>query len=328
MRKLFFQAAIYLLVLGSFFEKTWSVESVELPGLKPAPTTDSQTVSTPWVESPEAGTFYLVMKKETNSLTVRSFKEPNKILKEYRAISGTNSGDKEKEGDKKTPEGIYFIDQRVPKSRLTALHGAAAFELNYPNPVDRILGRTGSGIWIHGVDNEDRMKKKFDTLGCVAVSNADIVDLAAHITTLRNIPIVIVAAETEGLALGFEPPGGPFFEKVKAWAAAWSSRDADAYLKFYSTDFYSKGMNFQAWTKYKKRLANQYSRIQVELEDVKILRHGKYSVAVFKQKYQSNNFASVSMKRLYWVGEAQDAQILAEEVAQELPVAELPITQL
>jgi murein L,D-transpeptidase YafK len=281
---------------------------------------------TPWLEEPVPGNFYLVMRKQSNLLTVHSFDDSKKVLKQYRAISGTNSGDKEREGDMKTPEGIYFIDRKIPQNRLRALHGAAAFELNYPNVVDRIMGRSGSGIWIHGVDNENRMKKRFDTLGCVAVSNHDVLDLSRRLTTMRNIPIVIVDAETESIPVGLEPKGGPFSEKVKAWAAAWSGRDPESYLAFYHKDFYSRGMKYEAWVRYKRRLTKQYQFIDVQLEDIKILRHGKYSVAVFKQRYRSDRFQSVSMKRLYWVGDPADAQILAEEVAQELPVVEEPLT--
>ncbi len=319
-----------LLVLSWVGIKQLYAEKFEtiLPGVKPLVENGELPPPTPWLEEPKPGSFYLVMRKQSNLLTVHSFEDPKKIIKEFRAISGTNSGDKEKEGDMKTPEGIYFIDRKIPKNRLRDLHGAAAFELNYPNAVDRIHGRTGSGIWIHGVDKDDRLKKRFDTLGCVAVSNFDIVDLAKRVTTMRNIPIVIVDSESADLPLGFEPPGGPFFEKVRAWAAAWSSRDPEAYLAYYHKDFYARGMNHAQWTNYKKRLVKQYSSIDVKLDEIKILRHGKYSVAVFKQHYKSNRFQSVSMKRLYWVGEPDVAQILAEEVAQELPVAEDPQTQL
>ena len=286
-------------------------------------------VTTPWNEQPDPGSFYLQMNKSLNELSVRSFDQPGKVFKTYRAITGTNSGDKEREGDKKTPEGIYFVEARVPKTRMTSLHGAAAFELNYPNVVDRIYKRSGGGIWIHGVDNENRMEKRFDTLGCVAVSNGDIVDLAEHLR-MKNTPIVIFNHEDSSVAIGVEAPDGPLHKRVTEWAQVWSSRDVDAYLKFYSPDFYARKMNLDQWSKYKKRLAKTYTSIDVTIRDLKILKHGKYSVAVFEQTYKSNLYHRRSLKRLYLVGDGADAQILAEEVAQEAAGIEEPLatTQL
>ncbi len=278
------------------------------------------TVSTPWNEKPEnSDSFFLVMKKSINELSVRSFRDPNKVFKIYRAITGTNNGDKEREGDKRTPEGIYFIESQISQGRLQALHGAAAFELNYPNPVDRIHKRTGSGIWIHGVDNENRMQKKFDTLGCIAVSNSDILDLAQYITGFKKIPVVVVGESNPAQTVGFEIPGSPLYERVKAWAAAWSSREAESYLAFYHTDFRSRGMDYKGWRTYKTRLTKSYKSIDVQLQNLRVLKHGKYSVAVFDQIYRSDRYSSSTRKRLYWIGEGAEAQILAEEVAQELP---------
>jgi murein L,D-transpeptidase YafK len=282
-----------------------------------SPVLDSKTA---WLESPEDGRIFMVMNKNSNQLTVRSFDDRKLVLREYHAISGTNQGDKEREGDMKTPEGIYFIERQVDKARLRALHGAAAFELNYPNPVDKILGRTGSGIWIHGVDREERLQKRFDTLGCVAVSNKDVLDLSKHLS-FRNIPVVIANDESPETPLGVEPSGGPFGARVQAWVDAWSSKNAQSYLSFYHPEFVGRGMPFEAWVKYKTRLTQQYKFIKVSLEDLRILRHGKYAVAVFVQNYESDHFKARSQKRLYLIGEGPEgAQILAEEVVSELPL--------
>lgn len=277
----------------------------------------------PWVQEPPPGDFFLLMDKSRNQLTVQSLSQPGLIFKTYHSISGENLGDKEREGDKKTPEGIYFIESKIPRSRLTALHGAAAFELNYPNPVDRIAKRTGFGIWIHGVDNEKRLERRFDTLGCVAVSNPDILDLAQRLT-FKNIPIVIVPEINSPDLVGVEPDGGPFHARVMAWATAWSSRDPEAYLAFYHPDFRGRGMNYGQWSAYKRRLAKVYSEISVDISNLRILRHGKYSVAIFDQHYRSDRFESRSRKRLYLVGDPAEARILAEEAAEQRSEAGAP----
>lgn len=270
-----------------------------------------------WTEIPKPGEFYLLAVKNKNRLSVNSLTQPGKVYKTFHAISGTKSGDKEREGDMKTPEGIYFVERRIPQSRMRALHGAAAFELNYPNPVDQILRRTGHGIWIHGVDNEGRLSKRFDTLGCVAVSNPDISDIGEKLV-MKNTPIVIVDEEKTTEPIGVETGDSPLFKRVFDWAAAWSSRDVEAYLAFYDDSFKSRNMDKAAWNKYKTRLSKTYKSISVTISDLKILRHGKYSVAVFKQEYESDRFTSTSLKRLYLAGLGENAKILAEEVAEEV----------
>jgi murein L,D-transpeptidase YafK len=290
-------------------------QSPSVDSLNDAPSPQT-TQSSEWNPKPASGDFYLLMDKSRSTLAVRSFVEPGKTFRVFHAISGSNPGDKIKTGDKKTPEGIYFIERRIPRNQLAALHGSAAFELNYPNPVDRILRRTGYGIWIHGVDNENRLQRRFDTRGCVATSNADILELAS-IFTLKNIPIVIVDSLVEGQSVGIETPGSVLHQRVLDWAAAWSSKDMDRYMAFYSPDFKSRAMGWNEWKAYKTRLARTYDFIRVTLRDIKVLRHGKYSVAVFDQEYVSNRFQSRSLKRLYLMGEPATAQIIAEEVAQE-----------
>ena len=73
------------------------------------------------------------------------------MIKSYAiALGGNPVGKKEREGDNKTPEGIYFIDSRNRKSGYhLSLH------ISYPNEQDkrraRKLGvRAGGNIMIHG----------------------------------------------------------------------------------------------------------------------------------------------------------------------------------
>ncbi len=296
-----FLTAIFLLT-QSHAANSRRVASAQLP--------DS---SSAWTAEPAPGSFYLFVNKEKNELSVRSLSDGKIVYKTYRAISGTNPGDKEKEGDKKTPEGIYFIKRRIPQKVLASLHGAAAFELNYPNPVDSIMNRKGSGIWIHGVDNEDRMSKRFDTRGCVALGNRDVLDLAKRLVS-SYVPVVIVANDKQEMQSGWADPSGPWGQRVQAWGRAWASKDADQYLSFYDKQFYAHRMNFDRWSSYKRRLAKNYKSISVKIDQIQVLTHGKYAVAIFNQKYKSNRFDSSGVKRLYLLGSPNNAKILSEEM--------------
>lgn len=270
-----------------------------------------------WLVDPKTTPFYLVMDKQSNALTARTYSPVSKVIRKFRAITGSSLGDKLREGDKRTPEGIYFVETEVPQSRLTKLHGAAGFELNYPNSIDRIFKRTGSGIWIHGVDSETRLEKRFDTLGCVALGNKEVVELGRYLR-LRQTPIVVVSDESKEPYIGYESPESPLGKRIMEWAAAWASPDVEKYLSFYHKDFYSEGRDFESFKAHKRFLAKSYKNIQVQIKNLKILRHGKYSVVVFAQNYTSNRYQWIGYKRLYLIqdGPEHNYYVLAENGLQ------------
>lgn len=97
-----------------------------------------------------------------------------RIVKRYTAALGEARGDKQKSGDKKTPEGLYHVVRIKKDSELPAEYGPGAFVLDYPNELDAALSKTGDGIWIHGSGLGERVAK---TKGCVEINDFDIVDL-------------------------------------------------------------------------------------------------------------------------------------------------------
>lgn len=308
-----------------FFSKktcTFLTGALLFSGVAPATITEAHY---PWVDEAVREPIFMVMNKEQGALRFHSLKD-GRLLGQLRAISGLNSGDKVIEGDRKTPEGIYTVQREIPKGNLAKLHGSAAYELNYPNFFDRLEKKTGSGIWIHGVEREDRLDKgKTDTLGCVATGNADILAIR-KILRFRETPILIVDKEDASKSVGYENGSGAYTQRLHDWAAAWSSKNIDSYMAFYHPNFKSKGMDFAAWHKYKERLTKVYKTIEVSLSDVKILVHPKYSVAYFIQNYKSNRLSAISRKRVLLIGAPAEAKILLEEVTQEsLSTDEAPV---
>jgi len=110
------------------------------------------------------------------------------IIKSYPVAIGAAAGRKELQWDKKTPEGNYFIVSRKEDAELNEIYGPLAYVLNYPNPEDRIAGRTGNGIWIHGTVPG---KVPVDTKGCLEMHNNNILKLADYIGSGDLIPVVI-----------------------------------------------------------------------------------------------------------------------------------------
>ena len=106
-----------------------------------------------------------------------------KVLKTYRVALGRNPiGAKEQEGDNKTPEGIYTIDYRNPKSDYhLALH------ISYPSAEDTTRAaqrgvNAGFDIEIHGLPNGrgwmgGAHRQKDWTAGCIALTDKEIEEL-------------------------------------------------------------------------------------------------------------------------------------------------------
>ena len=111
------------------------------------------------------------------------------------ALGPAPLGDKEQEGDQRTPEGVYLLDARNPESDyFLSIH------ISYPNASDRAKARAngvdpGGAIMIHGQPNAPTYSAAYYaredwTNGCIAVSNSDMIDI--WLMTPERVPIEIV----------------------------------------------------------------------------------------------------------------------------------------
>lgn len=119
----------------------------------------------------------------------------NKLIIAYKiAIAKNPVGAKEYEGDLKTPEGIYTINDKNPNSGYHKNLG-----ISYPNAKDiahaKQLGKpTGGDIKIHGLKNGQGYIGKFLqwkdwTNGCIALTNEEVDELYEHTLTGAVIEI-------------------------------------------------------------------------------------------------------------------------------------------
>jgi murein L,D-transpeptidase YafK len=105
------------------------------------------------------------------------------------ALGFAPEGHKTQQGDGRTPEGRYVLDWRNPKSRFyLSLH------VSYPNAADRAQAAArgvspGGDIFIHGTPWLATVAGWDWTLGCIAVSNADMDTIWASVAD--GTPIVI-----------------------------------------------------------------------------------------------------------------------------------------
>jgi murein L,D-transpeptidase YafK len=117
------------------------------------------------------------------------------LLKRYRVALGfAPNGDKEREGDGRTPEGSYTIDARNPQS---AFH--LSLRVSYPDAEDKAQAAArgvppGGDIYIHGLPNGLRKilvahPARDWTTGCVAVNDAEIREIWSLVPTGARVVI-------------------------------------------------------------------------------------------------------------------------------------------
>ncbi len=233
---------------------------------------------------------------------------------DYYVTVGKNGSEKQKEGDKKTPLGVYIAGTKLASNKLPDLYGAAAYPLNYPNEWDRQQGKNGHGIWLHGTPSDTYSRPPRASDGCVVLTNPDIQGLA-EVLKNGNTPVVIV---------GEDGVSAPELARQKAaltaaleqWRRDWQQQQTEAYLAHYSRDFFSEKMDLAAWAAEKRRIQSRKSNVSVNLSEISIFRYPdarkQMAVVNFNQDYKADHFTHKMRKRQYWVLENGRWKILYE----------------
>lgn len=281
--------------------------SIPGPGLAHGPRDEASLrgkIPRAFLRLPE-GSYGILVEKSTQSLVLYRGSEDGRALpvRVVQANTGERDGDKEVEGDLRTPESIYFFNRVIQGTELPAEYGIRAYVTDFPNIFDRLSGRNGSNIWLHATDQPTRVAEGYNTKGCVVVTNERLLELEQQITVGRGVHATGLVVEHE---LNLLEPGEAALQRaelealVSDWEAAWESRDIERYMTFYSRSMWSMGRDWEAWKAYKGRLARSYEFIRVEISDLHIYVHDGEMVATFDQRYESDRFLARSSKRLYF----------------------------
>ncbi len=111
---------------------------------------------------------------------------------DYYVTMGREGSGKQREGDSRTPIGVYHIVDLLPGSELPDLYGVGALPLNYPNKWDTEHGKTGSGIWLHGTSSDTYIRAPKASRGCVVLNNSAMQKLLSDYQLPFATPVLIV----------------------------------------------------------------------------------------------------------------------------------------
>src|SRR3954470_1881306 len=102
----------------------------------------------------ETGVFskyaFLVDKKNRTITVWQTDSDKMKLIGAWPTDIGERDGDKLVQGDRRTPEGIYFFQSQMDGKKVNFNdYGSRIFTLDYPNYFDRLDKKSGNGIWFH-----------------------------------------------------------------------------------------------------------------------------------------------------------------------------------
>tara|TARA_Y100001970_G_scaffold283567_1_gene399001 strand:+ start:2235 stop:3026 length:792 start_codon:yes stop_codon:yes gene_type:complete len=233
----------------------------------------------------------------------------------FPCTSGKVDGDKFKEGDLKTPIGIYWLNQAWAGWELAQyygsganVYGTGAFEVSYPNYFDQVIERKkGDGIWIHGTIKGNPIP----TRGCISVSNKNFLELTRSVE-LGETPVIIEEkvfytpseeiTQEQQLILG----------TIESWRRSWESNNTEDYLSFYSEQFLTEKWNSKSWAKHKRTVNSKNKRRRIIIDDLSVLKSKNIYHIRFIQTYTSTGINDVGYKHLFLINEKDQVKIISE----------------
>jgi len=210
---------------------------------------------------------------------------------------GEKKGDKQVEGDLKTPIGAYRLTSRI--TNVDPFYGPLALVTNYPNLYDKSQGKTGHGIWIHGLPlNQERDDY---TKGCIALDNTKIKKLDKKI----NIDNSVLVISEKKLSTVSKDDMSIVLSSIFKWRDAWVESDITSYLSFYDKEFKkSNGQSLQKFSNYKKRVFSKNEKKSIEFYNINIIPYPndlnrKLYKVIMDEKYKTKNHKFNGKKELY-----------------------------
>ncbi|HEY5293048.1 MAG TPA: L,D-transpeptidase family protein, partial [Burkholderiales bacterium] len=195
-----------------------------------------------------------------------------RFVADYYISTGKRSGEKTREGDEKTPVGVYHVTGSLPRNKLSDFYGSGAFPISYPNEWDKRHGRNGHGIWLHGTPSDTYSRAPRASNGCVVLANADLDALSKKLQI--GLTPVIISEQIEWLSLDdWDAERNALNAEIERWRSDWESLDTERYLTHYSKKFSADRENFSDWGQHKRQVNSGKSWIKLNLSNFSMFRN-------------------------------------------------------
>ena len=237
-----------------------------------------------------------------------------KLVSDHYVSVGRLGTEKQLEGDQRTPLGVYFITSRLEQRQLDDFYGAGALPLNYPNEYDRRLGKTGGGIWLHGVPSRSYSRPPNATDGCVALPNEELRGLL-KVLEPRRTPVVISQRLDWVDHRALNDERGETQALLERWRTARSGTRADTLAPFYSTQFQSGSQDLSQYLANLQRELDAARGKGIEMKDVSVLywKHKSEVMVVTFGEVRAGQAGGPTLRQ-YWGKESGQWKIFFEGI--------------
>ncbi|EFN2796568.1 murein L,D-transpeptidase [Campylobacter coli] len=234
---------------------------------------------------------------------------------EQKAIITGFMGDKQVEGDLKTPVGFYELGRKFNPG--DPYYGPFAFATTYPNLLDKVQGKTGGGIWIHGYPLDGTRLDEFKTRGCIALFNENLEEFAK---VVQDKKVFAMTEEKEKVRAKKEDIAA-LLADLFAWKLAWTDSDINTYLNFYDEKQFKRfdKMKFEQFASMKKSIFSRKEDKKIKFSDINISPYPNvenetmYRIS-FYEDYYTKNYQFKGDKILYVkIDSKGKMKILAEQ---------------
>ena len=238
-----------------------------------------------------------------------------KFVSDYYISQGKLGVNKLKEGDQKTPVGIYYITSHVPGARLPDFYGSGALPINYPNEWDKLNGRSGSGIWLHGTPSDSFSRPPLSSDGCVVLTNPDLHKLTGSVEVGKT-PVVISESIDFVNKTKWDNDRNLAARLVDGWKRDLESLSPQRMAENYSRKFKSeRGEDVSTWLAKHQQSLNGVKRVSITLRDATYFFYPDREdmiVSTFTQESMFGKSKTTLRKRQYWAKEASRWKIVYE----------------
>lgn len=233
--------------------------------------------------------------------------------------TGATAGNKLKSGDKKTPEGVYFLTDEYEDRYLSPVYGKKAFPTDYPNFLDRQEGKNGNAIWLHGTNKQ---LKPMDSNGCVAMNNKDILRLTEYVATGAT-PVVMVDSISYAAPERIEQERRELLSFVETWVRAIESGTYQEYLSLYDPGYLPNVQWWNQWWKLRKQAAGEDLQFRIAMDSPGIYREKNVFVLFLDMGIELGESRVALGKRKLFVQKTDGALRITGDLFQTFPKGEV-----
>jgi murein L,D-transpeptidase YafK len=233
--------------------------------------------------------------------------------------TGATAGNKLKSGDKKTPEGVYFLTDEFEDRYLSPVYGKKAFPTDYPNFLDRQEGKNGNAIWLHGTNKQ---LKPMDSNGCVAMNDKDILRIAEYVAT-GETPVVMVDSITYAEPGRIDQERRALLSFVSTWVRAMETGTYQEYLSLYDSGYLPKIEWWNQWWKLRKQAVGEDLKFRISMDSPGIYREKNVFVLFLDMGLELGEKRVALGKRKLFVQKTNDAYRITGDLFQTFPKGEV-----